>query len=73
MNEKETLLSKQLKAIELAINSLDDISKSIIHMKYFERCEMNMIASRVFMSRRAVYYRLEKALKDISLAVKNLI
>lgn len=70
--KSECELVKKLNAIEAAVNMLNDVSRTILQMKYFKRYEMEVIAESVFISRRAAYYRVQTALKEISYIIANI-
>lgn len=69
--EEENEIYKKQKAIEKAIDKLEDVDKTIIRMKYFDRFEMHLIQDYVFLSRQGVYYRLEKTYKEIAYLINN--
>jgi DNA-directed RNA polymerase specialized sigma subunit len=45
--------------IEKYIDCLDDVNKKIMRMFYFEGTDADKIAAAVYISRRAVYYRID--------------
>ena len=71
LNSEENELSKKICSIENAINALDNVSQSIIRMKYFEGYEMESIAELVYMSRSGTYYRLNSACKEMAYIINN--
>lgn len=58
-------LKKKLDAIERAINALADVNKTIMRMRFYDCAEMETIAERVFMSRQAVYKRIENVVENM--------
>lgn len=71
LKDKDTELSKKLETIESKIRMLDDVSKEIMRMKYFDGYDVHTIASSVYMSRQGVYYRLNIAYKEIEYLANN--
>ena len=65
-------LTRKITAVEKAITSLDDVDKTIIRLKYFQRLEVDMIQSQVFLSRSVVYWRIDKAIGEIAYLVANM-
>jgi len=58
-------LEIKLEKVEKAVNTLDDVNRTIIKMRFFERQEMEDVAKLVFMTRQAVYKRIKKTLETI--------
>ena len=63
------VLAKQINAVERAINALEECDAVIVKMKYFERTEMEILTAHFFISRQAIYKRLETILKRISFCI----
>jgi DNA-directed RNA polymerase specialized sigma subunit len=57
--------------VENAIKALSDIDQTIIRMKYIQGAGGDIVAAHVFMTRRAVYYRIPRALKDMEYYIFN--
>lgn len=66
MTSQEEELIRKLNAIETYINALDGVDSVIMRMRFYQKVDMDTIASQVFMSRRAVYYRIDKVLEDMA-------
>lgn len=66
MTSQEEELVRKLNAIETYINALDGVDSAIMRMRFYQKVDMDTIASQVFMSRRAVYYRIDKVLEDMA-------
>ena len=64
-------LKRKLDAVEKSLSVLDDISKAIIKMRYFEKIEMEIVASRVYMTRQAVHKRIVKAQSEMMFFIAN--
>ena len=65
LNGEGAGLKKKVEAVERYINTLDEVDRKIIRMRFFERAEVNFIANKLFKSRRAVYYRIDGIVKEI--------
>ena len=66
LTSQEEELIRKLNAIETYINALDGVDSVIMRMRFYQKVDMDTIASQVFMSRRAVYYRIDKVLEDMA-------
>ena len=66
MSADEGDLKKQVDTIERCIAALDGEDKRLMQMRFFERAEVGYITTKLFISERAVYYRIEKIIKSIS-------
>ena len=64
-------LTKKIGAIEKAIVGLDDVDKTILELKYFQCVEVDIIKSKVYLSRSVIYWRIDKAVKEISYFILN--
>ena len=64
-------LARKISAIEKAIATLEDDDKTIIKLKYFQGVEVDIIKDKVFLSRAAVYKRIEKTVDEIAYLVAN--
>lgn len=66
MTSQEEDLIRKLNAIEKYIDSLEGMDASIMRMRFYQKLDIETISSQVFMSRRAIYYRIDKIIKDIA-------
>jgi len=66
LTSQEEELIRKLNAIETYISALDGVDSVIMCMRFYQKVDMDTIASQVFMSRRAVYYRIDKVLEDMA-------
>ena len=64
-------LKRKLDAIERSLSVLDDISRAIVKMRFFEKTEMDIVAKRVYITRQAVYKRLDKAYTEMMYFIAN--
>ena len=64
-------LEKQLTAIERAINTLEGGDAVIIRMRYIEKAEVDTIAKTLFISRQAVYKRMENIIKRMAFCISH--
>lgn len=66
MTSQEEDLIRKLNAIEKYIDSLEGMDASIMRMRFYQKLDIETISSQVFMSRRSIYYRIDKIIKDIA-------
>ena len=64
-------LAKKINAIEKTIAFLDDVDQTIIRLKYFQGLEMDIVKSNVFLSRSVIYWRIDRAVNEISYIIAN--
>ena len=64
-------LKRKLDAVERSLVVLDDVSRTIIQARYFDKTEMNVVVEKAFMARSAVYKRIDKALAEMSYVIAN--
>ena len=62
---------KKLNAIENYIEKLDDVDRTIMRMKYYECAEGEVIAAHVYMTRRTVYKRIDRIIRDMIYWISN--
>ena len=72
LNLPEEELGRKIRAIENALNYLEDIDQEIIRLKYFLLVDIDIIQSKVGISRSGVYYRLDKGLQELLYIIKNI-
>lgn len=70
LTQGQSGLAKELNAIEEYINLLDDVDKVIMQSRYFDCVEMEVVAANVYMTSRAVYYRISSIVRDMSNTIK---
>lgn len=64
-------LTKKINAIEKAITSLEDVDQTIIRLKYFQGLEVDTVKSNVFLSRSVIYWRINRAVNEMSYIIAN--
>ena len=65
-------IEKKLTAIERYIDTLDDVDSKIIRMRFFENASAERIAAEAYISRRAVFYRINKIVADMVSVIRLL-
>lgn len=66
ITSQEEGLTRKINAIEKYLQSLEGIDSAIMRLRFYQRVDIDTIASQVFMSRRAVYYRIDKVIKEMA-------
>jgi DNA-directed RNA polymerase specialized sigma subunit len=64
-------LAKKICAVEKAIAALPEIDQTIIRKKYIQRIDGDIVAAQVHITRRAVYYRIKRAFRDMEYMICN--
>jgi DNA-directed RNA polymerase specialized sigma subunit len=59
-------LKRKVEAVEKALTVLDDTTREVIKMRYFDKTDMEIVAAKLFLWRSAVYKRLDKAFQKMS-------
>ena len=72
LSSPEEELARKINAIEKAVGILEDIDQEIIQLKYYQGVEIDIIQSKVCLSRSGVYYRLNNALREIKYIIENI-
>lgn len=68
---EEDELTKKINAIEKAITSLEYVDQTIIRLKYFQGLEVETVKSNVFLSRSVIYWRIDRAVNELSYIIAN--
>ena len=64
-------LERKLNAIEKNVGNLNDVDRTIFRMRFFERAEVEVVVAQVYLSRRAVYKRIDKAVEKMVYCIAN--
>ena len=64
-------LEKQLSAIERAVAALDASDAALIRMRFFERVEAKYMAQKLYITRQAVYKRLNNIIERMAFCISN--
>lgn len=71
LSSPEEELARKINAIEKAICNLEDIDQEIIRLRYFQTVDIELIQTKVYLSRSGIYYRLNNAIKEIKYIIEN--